>query len=454
MNFFISILAYVIAVCMLIIWHEFGHFIVMRLFGIKVLRFSVFFGKPLFRWQRHPGSTEVAIGWLPLGAYVKPLDERDGEVADSETNMAFNRQLLYKRFLAVLAGPAFNFLFAILAFWAIFMIGVPGTRPVIGDVRPDSPAAHAGFVKQDEILSINGSNTPTWEMAAMRLFEGSINNHEIAVRVLTPDHREKQLLLSINNSRTLTASGKLLDGLGLSQFQPQASPEIYKILPGSSAAQAGLKTGDIIEKVGGVPIKGPDQLIGLLRAAPDKILKVQILRNTDTFTMMLPVGMKKSPNGGFIGYLGAEIGYPKSILRQLQVEQRYNPAAAIGQAVVRTGSMTWLTLDAAWNMVIGKVALSNLDGPITIAQYAGYTAENGLVPFLAFLAIVSVSLGVVNLLPIPLLDGGHILYYLIEAIKGSPVSVAAEMIGQRIGIAVILALMSLAIYNDLIRLFG
>ncbi|MDE2345244.1 MAG: RIP metalloprotease RseP, partial [Gammaproteobacteria bacterium] len=331
MNILISIIAFVVAICVLIIWHEFGHFIVMRLFGIKVLRFSVFFGKPLFRWQRRPGSTELAIGWLPLGGYVKPLDEHDGDVADSEKHLAFNRQSLYKRFLAVLAGPAFNFLFAILAYWAIFIIGIPGTRPVIGDVRPDSPAAHAGFVKQDVILSVNGSDTPTWEMAGLRLFEGSIHSHTIAVRVLTPDHHEKHLLLSIKNSRSLTEPGKLLEGLGLSQWQPQAAPEIYKILPGSSAEQAGLKFGDIIEKVDGVPITGPDQLIRILQAAPNKVLKVQILRGTNTLQLKLPVGVQKSSNGGVIGHIGAQIGNSKSILRKMLVEQRYNPLAALGQ---------------------------------------------------------------------------------------------------------------------------
>jgi regulator of sigma E protease len=454
-NVLISIAAFLIAICMLIIWHEFGHFVVMRYFGIKVLRFSVFFGKPLLRWQRRPNSTELAIGWLPLGGYVKPLDEHDEEVSETEKHLAFNRQPLFKRFLSVLAGPLFNFIFAIIAFWMVFMIGVPGVRPIIGDVQPGSAAAQAGFVKEDEILAVNGDRTPTWDTALVRLFEGTIKGKSINVRVRTPDHNEKQLLLNITtDSRVLTEPGKLLTGLGFSQWQPQAAPEVAATLPDGTAAQAGLRPGDVILKVDGVSLTGREQLIKILRAAPEKDLNIQVQRGLHTLILRLPVGAQKSADGKVIGYIGAQIGYPAAVRERLDVEQRYNPAAALGHAFVHTGSLAWLTLDASWNMVIGKVSLSNLSGPINIAQYAGYTAENGLVPFLAFLAIVSISLGVVNMLPIPVLDGGHLLYYLLEAIKGSPLSPQAEMVGQRVGIALILALMSFAIYNDLSRLFG
>lgn len=454
MNILISIVAFIAAVCCLIIWHEFGHFVVMRLFGIKVLRFSVFFGKPLLRWKRNTDSTEVAFGWLPLGGYVKPLDEREGDVPASEKHLAFNRQPLYKRFFSVLAGPAFNFIFAILAYWVIFMIGVPGTRPLIGDIRPGSPAAHAGFVQQDEILSINGDSTPTWEMAMVRLFAGSMHGQSITVRVRTPDHNEKQLVLITKKGGEIPGPDKLLEELGFSQWRPRTAPEISGVQPDGTAQQAGLKKGDLIQKVNTVPIISRAQLIKILRASPNKKLKVQIQRGTETINLVLPVGVQKTPDGTIIGHIGALITYPDSILRLLQVEQRYNPAAAIGHAVMRTGSLTWLTLDAGWNMVMGRVSVRNLGGPIEIAQAGYYTAESGLVPFLAFLAFISVNLGVINLLPIPLLDGGHILYYLVEAVKGSPLSISAEMVGQRIGIALLLMLMSFVIYNDLMRLFG
>ncbi|MGA9856012.1 MAG: RIP metalloprotease RseP [Gammaproteobacteria bacterium] len=454
MNILISIAAFILAICMLIIWHEFGHFIVMRYFGIKVLRFSVFFGKPVMRWQRHPDSTELAIGWLPLGGYVKPLDEHDDEVPKAERHLAFNRQPVSKRFLAVLAGPVFNFIFAIVAYWVIFMIGIPGIRPIIGDVQSGSAAARAGFIKEDEILAVNGNSTPTWNTALVRLFEGAIHGSNIHVLVRTPEHDEQQLSLKITDSRSLTKPGRLLEGLGFSQWQPKAAPEVGEVLPDGTARRAGLKTGDLILSVENTAITGPQQLIDILRSAPNKTLQIVVQRGIHSFSLQLPVGVQSTKDGKLIGYIGVAINYPESVLRRLDVEQRYNPIAALGHALVRTGSLTWLTLDASWNMVIGNVSLRNLSGPIAIAQFAGYTAENGLVPFLAFLAVVSISLGVLNLLPIPVLDGGHLLYYLIEAVKGSPLSAQAEMLGQRFGIALLLALMSFAIYNDLTRIFG
>ncbi len=454
MNILISIAAFLVAICILVIWHEFGHFIVMRCFGIKVLRFSVFFGKPLLLWQRRPDSTELAIGWLPLGGYVKPLDEREGEVPEGEKHLAFNRQPLAKRFLAVLAGPAFNFIFAIVAYWVIFMIGVPGIRPIIGAVQPGSAAAHAGFVMEDEILAVNGHSTPTWDTAVVRLFEGVIGGGNVDVKVRTPDNGQQQLVLNITDSQALTEPGKLLTGLGFSQWQPAAAPEVGEVLPDGTARQAGLKPGDVILKVNGTPVAGPQQLVKILQTAPDRILKILVQRGVRTFALQLPVGVQKTSDGKMIGHIGAQIGYPERLRQRLEAEQRYNPVAALEHAFARTGSLAWLTLYASWNMVTGKVSLRNLSGPIDIAQYAGYTAENGLVPFLAFLAIVSISLGVLNMLPIPVLDGGHVLYYIIEAVKGSPLSVQAEVLGQRVGIALLLVLMSFAIYNDLMRLFG
>jgi len=294
MNIFISIGAFIVAICMLIIWHEFGHFIVMRYFGIKVLRFSVFFGKPLFRWQRRPDSTELAIGWLPLGGYVKPLDEHDGEVPEGEKHLAFNRQPLTKRLLAVVAGPVFNFIFAIVAYWVIFMIGVPGIRPIIGDVRPNSAAAQAGFVKEDEILAVNGNNTPTWDTALVRLFQGTMQGSNISVQVRTPEHDEKQLILKITDSRALTEPGKLIEGLGFSQWQPKVAPEVGEILPDGTAERAGLRRGDLILSVENTIITGPQQLINILRSAPNKTLKIMVQRGKHSFGLQLPVGVQKN----------------------------------------------------------------------------------------------------------------------------------------------------------------
>ena len=454
MSVLISIVAFLVAICVLIIWHEFGHFVVMRAFGVKVLRFSVFFGKPMLRWQRHPDTTEYVVGWLPLGGYIKPLDEREGEVADSERHLAFNRQALPKRFLAVLAGPVFNLIFAVVAYWAIFMIGVPGIRPIVGDIRAGSPAAVAGFVPQDEIVSVNGHATPTWDAALVRLFEGVMQDSRVRVTVRTPQDAESQLLIQASNTRELTEPGQLLTGLGLSQWQPVAPPVVDAVLSNGSARAAGLQPGDMILKAGGTALRNPSDLVKMLQKLPGKTVQLEVQRQGRSFALELPVGEQKTTGGRIIGYIGAQLGYPDWVRQRLEAEQRYNPAAALGHAWARTGSLAWLTLDASWNMVIGKVSLRNLSGPIDIAQYAGYTAESGLVPFLAFLAIVSISLGVLNLLPIPVLDGGHLLYYVLEAIKGSPLSAQAELTGQRIGLTLILILLCFAVYNDLMRLFG
>lgn len=453
MTVLISIVAFIVAIGVLVTVHEFGHFIVARLLGVKVLRFSVGFGKPLWRWQRNPGSTEYVIAWIPLGGYNKFLDEREGEVPEPEKHWAYNRQPLAKRFPIVLAGPVFNLLFAVLAYWVIFVVGVPGIRPIVGEIRAGSPAALAGLQAQDEIVAVNGHATPTWDTALVRLFEGVMQGPRVTVTVRTPQNVTQQLRVHAGDTRALTEPGKLIPGLGLSQWQPQAAPVIEQVVADGTARQAGLRTGDVILKVGSAVLTGPDQLVRILQAAPGQTLELLVQRGGQQLHLPLRVGEQKI-GGKVVGHIGAALGYPDWVRQRLVAEQRYNPAAALSHALMRTGSLAWLTLDASWNMVIGKVSLRNLSGPIDIAQYAGYTAESGLVPFLAFLAIVSISLGVLNLLPIPVLDGGHLLYYVIEAIKGSPLSAQAEMMGQRIGLTLIVMLLGFAVYNDLMRLFG
>ena len=454
MNILISIVAFIVAIGVLVSVHEFGHFIVARFLGIRVLRFSLGFGKPLLRWQRNPDATEYVIAWLPLGGYVKMLDEREGEVPEADRHLAFNRQSLPKRFMVVLAGPLFNLLFAVLAYWVIFMIGIPGIRPIVGDVRPDSPAALAGVVKKDQILAVNGHTTPTWDSALVRLFEGVMQGGRINVRVRTAQDSEKNLVLQVMHAKTLTEPGKLLTGLGLGQWNPDLPAVIAQVADGGTAKAAGLRPGDHIVELGNIPIRSWQQLVAILQASAGKTLVVTLERHGHTLTLSLPVGEVEEPGGRLLGHIGAMVRIPPGFGARLRAEQRYNPAAALGHAFARTGSLAWLTLDASWNMVLGKVSLRNLSGPIDIAQYAGYTAESGLVPFLAFLAIVSISLGVLNLLPIPVLDGGHVLYYVVEAVKGSPLSVQAEIMGQRVGIALLLVLMCFAIYNDLTRIIG
>ena len=454
MSIIISILAFIVAIGVLVTVHEFGHFIVARRLGIRVLRFSIGFGRTLFSWRRRAADTEYIIAALPLGGYVKMLDEREGEVAPEERHLAFNLQPLWKRLLVVLAGPAFNLVFAVLAYWVIFMLGIPGIRPLVGAVPPGSPAAVAGFIREDQILAVNGSETATWDTVLLRLFAGVMQGRPVAVEVRGADGQRRELMLPIKDPRALTEPGKLLPGLGLSQWQPEAPPVIGQLSADGTAKKAGLETGDAILKVSDIPIRSPAQLVQILQASAGKTLAVTVQRDGHSLSLSLPVGRYRAEDGHVVGHIGAQVGYSQAVRERLQAEQRYNPAAALGHALTRTGSLIWLTLDAAWNMVLGNVSWRNLSGPIDIAQYAGYTAQSGLVPFLAFLAIVSISLGVLNLLPIPVLDGGHVLYFAVEALKGSPLSAQAEMMGQRVGITLLLVLMCFAVYNDLMRIFG
>ncbi|HET7651023.1 MAG TPA: RIP metalloprotease RseP [Gammaproteobacteria bacterium] len=454
MTFVISLLAFIVAIGVLVTVHEFGHFVTARMLGIRVLRFSVGFGKPLYTWRRREDPTEYVVAALPLGGYVKMLDEREGDVAAADLPFAFNRQPLRKRFAVVIAGPAFNLIFALLAYWAVFMIGVPGIKPVVGDVRSGSIAAAAGFAKEDQIVSVDGEPTPTWETALLRLFEGVMQGGAVPVGVVTPAGVEKTLTLHVDDPRALTEPGKLLDGLGLSQWVPAIPPVLDKIEPGGTAAAAGLQSGDKIISAGGTVVASWQQLVKILQASPGKTLDIVVDRGGRTLALGLPVGIQHTEAGKDIGHIGATVRIPADFGARLRAEQRYNPAVALWHAATRTAGMCWLTLAAAGNMVLGNVSWHNLSGPIDIAQYAGYSAQGGLVPFLMFLAIVSISLGVLNLLPIPLLDGGHVLYYAVELVKGTPVSQQTEIIGQRVGIALLLMLMIFAVYNDLSRLFN
>lgn len=452
MNILISIAAFVFTIGVLVTVHEFGHFIVARRLGIRVLRFSVGFGKPLWRWQRRPDSTEYVLGWLPLGGYVKMLDEREGEVSEADRPLAFNRQSLWKRVPVVLAGPTFNLLFAVLVYWVLFMVGIPGIRPIVGAVTKDSPAAVAGLAKHDEILAVGAHRTPTWNTVGVRLLEDVMHGGSVPLKVRTPDGRERQLRLHVTDAKALMKPGRLLAGIGLSPWSPALPAVIESVAAGGPARAAGLRPRDRVTQVGPTPIRSWQQLVSILQKSPGETLSIKVERGRRTLSLSLPVGRMREHGGRTIGYIGVRVRVPPNFGARLKAEERYNPIVALGHAVGRTGSLIWLTLDASWNMVVGKVSLRNLSGPVGIAQYAGYTARSGLVPFLAFLAIVSISLGVLNLLPIPVLDGGHVAYYIVEAVKGSPLSARAEMLGQRVGIALLLVLMGFAVYNDLMRL--
>ena len=452
MQFVISLVAFIVAIGVLVTVHEFGHFIVARMLGMKVLRFSIGFGKPLLIWHRKGDSTEYVISALPLGGYVKLLDEREGHVEDADLPLSFNRQPLLKRLAVVVAGPVFNLVFAVLAYWIIFMAGVTDLKPAVGYVAPASPAAEAGLQAGDLILSVAGEPVQSWGDVQLDLFREVLRDPNIDLTVKRLDGTERQLSLPVHDAHALTEPNQLLVGLGL--WIPPQPPVVGQVTPGGSADASGLKAGDRIVAVGGRPIGGWPEMVGIIRASPDRTLALTIERAGKRLDLALKVGIV-TENGSEVGHVGAGGPVaPKGFYDGLKVEQRYNPPAALWHGLSRTADMSWLTLVAGWNMLIGNVSWHNISGPVDIAQYAGYAAESGLTSFLELLAFVSISLGVLNLLPIPVLDGGQVLYFAVEFLKGSPLSEKTEVMGQRVGITLLVLLMGCALYNDLVRVFS
>ena len=447
----ISLLAFIVAIGVLVTVHEFGHFWVARRLGVKVLRFSIGFGKPL--WQRRFGAdnTELVVAAIPLGGYVKMLDEREGEVPATELDRAFNRQPVRSRMAIVVAGPLFNFLFAIAVYWLMFVAGVPGLRPVVGAVTPDSYAEQAGIVSGDEILAVGATATPTWETTVLALLDASLGGHDaVALTVRNSQGVERHLLASFESSDQLLKKGGVLENFGLTPWQPPAV--IDRLVEDGAGARAGLQPGDRIVQADAVAISSWSRWVDYVRARPGQVIEVRVLRSGQEIMLELTPD-SVADAGQTIGRIGAYVRLPDDDQRAtMRVVVRYGPLQAVSEALGKTWDVTTLTLRTLWKMVSGGASVENLSGPISIAQYAGQSAVVGLAAFLGFLGIVSVSLGVLNLLPIPVLDGGHLLYYLLELVKGSPVSEAAQLLGQKIGIALLLALMSLAFYNDLIRL--
>ncbi len=450
-SFLFTIASFVVALGILITVHEFGHFWVARRLGVKVLRFSIGFGRPLWRRTGRVDGTEYVIAAIPLGGYVKMLDEREGPVVPEERDRAFNRQSLKVRSAIVAAGPLFNFLFAILAFWLIFVTGDTGTRPWIGSVAPDSLAWQAGFRPDDEVLAVADRSTPTWESAVYALLRESVEDRDLPVRVRDADGVEQVRMLPGQRLARLAEEGNILDGIGLTPKRPTLPPVIGRVVPGEAAERAGLRTGDRILSVDGARVDSWNGLVEMVRQNPGRILRLEVERGGSWIELSLPVGVREA-DGRRIGRIGAGVEVPEGLYDAYRAEFRLGPLEAVGAATAKTWDMSLFMLRMLGRMLTGEASVKNLSGPISIAQTAGRTASYGLVYFLKFLALVSISLGVLNLLPVPVLDGGHLLFFLIEALKGSPLSEEWQLQGQRIGIAILLALMGLAFYVDIARL--
>jgi len=443
------ILVTAVTLGVLVTIHEFGHFWVARRCGVKVLRFSIGFGKPLWRWHDRTG-TEYALAAIPLGGYVKMLDEREGAVPEALLPQSFTRQPVLNRIAIVAAGPMANFLLAIAVYWLIFVSGVSGVAPVIDTVKPDSLAASAGLAPGQEIVAIDGEPTPTWQALYERLMRRIGETGPLRISAKLPDSDVvHESTAQLDNWLSGSDAPDMIAGLGITLWHPRGDTVIDRVIPDSPAAKAGLKAHDRIVAADGMALKDWESWLEYVRARPQQPIEITVVRDGVQSDMTVIPERKLDAEGKAIGQVGVagSVQWPEHLLRDF----KYGPAAALGAAVKRTWTMSMVSLESIKKMILGMISPKNLSGPITIAKVATASAKSGWEPYLGFLAFFSVSLGVLNLLPIPVLDGGHILFALPELFTGRPLSERIQAVGYQIGLFIIVGVMMLALYNDLMR---
>lgn len=442
---------FIIAIGILISFHEFGHFWVARKTGVKVLRFSVGFGKVLWSHQKNPDDTEYVLSAIPLGGYVKMVDEREGPVKPEDLPFAFNRQPLWVRTAIVAAGPIFNLALAIGLFWGVLVLGETGLKPVLGELKQGTIAANAGFIEGEEILSVNEKATKTWTEAMSKVIAAAMDGESnIIVKVKNIADEEHIRTLSFTESDVDNAE-QLYDRLGFKPWSPKLKPVINEVLPDGAALAAGLKKDDLIISADGTPIADWMQWVDYVKKRPN--IPINLVIERQGTQLNLPITPKSSQSGEETeGKIGASVLMPEGLMKPMTVEYSLSPLEAIPEAFKTTYDYSVMTLRMMGKMLIGKASVKNLSGPISIAQIAGQSASMGTVYFLKFMALVSVSLGVLNLLPIPVLDGGHLMFFGLEAIKGSPVSEKAQIFFQQVGMALLFLLMATAMVVDIQRL--
>lgn len=453
MNLLIALAAFAVALGVLIVVHEYGHYLVARICGVKVLRFSIGFGKPLWKVRTGPDRTEWAIGALPIGGYVKMLDEREGPVAPQEIHRAFNRQSVWRRIVIVGAGPTANFLLAIAFYWALLVYGVPEAKPVVAAPEAGTPAAASGLARGETILKINGGPVASWQEVRWQLLQLAMEKQPAQLEVIDAQQRISWHKLDLSQFDTHVIEGDPLLQLGLRLYRPDFDPVIGKIVPGGVADSGGLRPGDRVISIDGRAVRTWDEVVAAVRAHPAEAVRFRIARGNNELEIRLrPEAVQQ--DGARFGRIGAAPQIDPEAMKGLMTIVRYDVLTGLRMALLRTWETSAFSLKMLGKMVIGEVSWKNLSGPVTIADYAGQSAQLGLGAYVSFLALISISLGVLNLLPIPLLDGGHLLYYVVEIFKGSPVSERTMELGQRLGLTVLLFLMAFAFYNDINRLLA
>jgi regulator of sigma E protease len=452
----ITLLAFIVAIALLVVFHEFGHYWVARRCGVKVVRFSVGFGKVIYSKRFSGNDTEWVISSVPLGGYVKMVDEREEAVAPEDLPYAFNRKPVGQRMAIVVAGPLANFLLAIVLYWAMFIYGVPGLKPTLGEVPKGTPAAIAQMQPGETILRINGETIPSWQELHWRLLDLSLKQDEVRIESQAADGVTLMHILDMSSVGAKDLDGDFLNKLGLHPYKPIVVPIIGSVTESGVAQLAGIQIGDRILRADGVEMQRWMDVVEVIRAHPGQSIRFDILRKDvqrgDTTLTLSVVPQSVTESGKAVGKIGAGPKVDEAEWKKMFTEVSYGPLDAMQQSLRKTWDTSAISLKMLGKMVMGEISVKNLSGPITIADYAGQSAKSGLLAYLSFLALISISLGVLNLLPIPLLDGGHLLYYGAEMIKGSPVSDQVWEIGQKVGIALLGTMMVFAIYNDISRL--
>jgi regulator of sigma E protease len=446
-----TIAAFIVALGLLIVVHEYGHYLIARLCRVKVLRFSVGFGRALLTRRMGADRTEWVIAAIPFGGYVKMLDEREGPVEPREAHRAFNRQSVWRRFAIVVAGPVANFLFAIAAYAGLFMYGLPEARPVLGAPPEGTVAAAAGVGAGDAVRAVEAEAITTWQELRWRVLQSALERAPLRLEVIDEKGHLRDVTLDLRSFPTDDVESDALERIGLRLYRPPLEPVIGQVVSGGAAERAGLAPGDRVVLADGKPVDSWDALVVAVQARPEMPLKLTIERGgvrqvVEVVPASVAAGQKR------IGRINAAPQVPAAHAERMLIRVQHGPLESLWKAVLKTGDIAIFSLKMLGRMLLGEVSWKHLSGPVTIADFAGQSAQMGWVSYLTFLALISISLGVLNLLPIPLLDGGHLMYYAIEIVKGKPVSERAMELGQRVGLALLLVMMAFAFYNDLNRL--